>query len=124
MIATLTQIQPRSVDLRSRMEASIAVIRRNIAEIEDVCRREETVAHLRQRLNTLFRPLLLDGITMLQLLGETPLAQRFTTLQHSLLNALRGEADRIVRLGEYLSADELAAAAKCYIDLIQQELAR
>ena len=38
-------------------------------------------------LNSLFRPLLLDGITMLELAGKTALAQEFTAAAVSALSA-------------------------------------
>lgn len=122
MIATLNRVAPQAVDLRSRMENSIAVIRRNLAEIHAVCRCEMTAGQLRQRLNTLFRALLLDGITMLQLIGETALADQFSSLQRGLLAALKQPPDKALILGEYLSMDELAGAAERYIRLIQNEL--
>lgn len=70
MISTLKQISPKEVNLNSKLADSVSVIRRNLAEIKAVCIRRETVGALRSMLNTLFRPLLLDGITMLGLLGE------------------------------------------------------
>ena len=121
-VATLNRVAPRAVDLRSRMENSIAVIRRNLAEIHAVCRCEATAGQLRQRLNTLFRPLLLDGITMLQLVGETALADQFSSLQRGLLAALKQPPDKAFLLSEYLPADELTSAAERYVRLIQNEL--
>lgn len=122
MIATLNRVAPQAVDLRSRMENSIAVIRRNLVEIHAACRCEMTAGQLRQRLNTLFRPLLLDGITMLQLIDETALADQLSSLQRGLLAALKQPPDKALILGEYLSMDELAGAAERYIRLIQDEL--
>ena len=121
MVATLKQIPPKAVDPASRMKCSVAVIRQNLADLQDVCDRAETVAQLRLKLNTLFRPLLLDTITMLQLIGEVKLAEEFTALQRSFLTALRQETDQRIILGEYLSPDALVAAAESYIELIQKE---
>lgn len=119
MIATLEPIPPKAIDLSTRLGNSVAVIRQNLAEIREICSREETVALLRSRLNTVFRPLLLDGITMLGLLGNDKLASRFTEIQRLFLNALRQDATTIVRLGDYLPVDKLTAAAEEYILLIQ-----
>lgn len=121
MIATLKAITPKAVDPHSKMRNSVAVIWQNIAEIQSVCNQEETVAQLRQKLNTLFRPLLLDGITMLQMIGEMKLAEEFSILQRSFLTALRQETDQRIILGEYLSVDALTTAAESYIELIQKE---
>lgn len=119
MIATLKPIPPKEVDLTSRLIDSEAVIRRNLDEIRQLSSREETVGTLRSKLNTLFRPLLLDGITMLHLIGENDLALRFTEIQRHFLNALRQEPHTIVRLGDYLPMDEFAAAAEEYIQIIR-----
>ncbi len=121
MIATLKPITPKAVDLHSKMSTSVVVIRQNLADIRSVCGRAETVAQLRLKLNTLFRPLLLDGITMLQLIGEVKLAEDFTAHQRSFLSALRQDPNLCIILGEYLSTDALTTAAERYIALIQEE---
>lgn len=69
-------------------------------------------------MNPLFRPLLLDGITMLQLMGQTGLAHRFTALQGGLLDGLRQNAGVKLILGRYLDVQELKEATEEYIELI------
>lgn len=118
MVATLVNTDPKTVCLSERMEASIAVIQRNLSDIRWICSRIETIGALRSQMNTLFRPLLLDGITMLELLGESELAQRFTILQHDFLRALRQDETVKIKLGDYLSVEELTAAAEAYLRLI------
>lgn len=124
MIATLNPIPPRNVDFSDKLRESADVIRQNIAEIQEVCNKEETVGTLRSKLNTLFRPLLLDGITMLRLLGETELAEQFTALQKRFLAALQQDKNTVITLGNFLSVKELTAAAECYIHLIMEEVDR
>lgn len=119
MIATLDPITPKAVDLPGRIRNSVAVIRQNLSEIQDLCSREESVGQLRSRLNTLFRPLLLDGITMLNLLGEADLAQRFSGVQRTFLNVLRQEPSTVLRLGDHIPMDELVSATESYVQLIQ-----
>lgn len=120
MIATLEKINPRETDIFSKMKASTHVMRQNLSDIQELCRGRKTVGVLRTKLNTLFRPLLLDGITMLQLLEENELAQRFTALQRGFLNALRQEPDTVVTLSDYLCMEELSAVTEEYIHLIKQ----
>ena len=119
MIATLEPITPKGADLQSRIRNSVAVIRQNLSEIQNLCSKEETVGQLRSQLNTLFRPLLLDGITMLNLLGEADLAQRFSGVQRTFLNVLRQEPSAVVRLGDQIPLDELVSATESYVKLIQ-----
>lgn len=119
MIATLEPIPSQATDLSTRLSNSVPIIRQNLSEIQELCSREETVALLRSKLNTVFRPLLLDGITMLGLLGKEKLASRFTEIQRLFLNVLRQDAATIVRLADYLPVDKLTATAEEYILLIQ-----
>ena len=122
VIATLEQISPWETDLSQKLGDSVSVLRRNLCDIREVCSKPEAVSSLRANLNTLFRPLLLDGITMLGLLGEEALAARFTAIQRSFLTALGQEADTVITLGDFLPVGELTAAAECYIQLILNEL--
>jgi len=120
MIATLNPVPAKSVDLWRRTRDSVAVIRQNLSEIQTVCSSEEYVGLLRSRLNTLFRPLLLDVITMLRMLDEVELAQRFTSIQHSFQNAINQDPGTKITLGDYLNIDELNGAVEEYIHLIEQ----
>ena len=122
MIATLKRTEPKQIQFAGILENSVAVLRQNVAQIRELCGRNTTVSELRKELNTIFRPLLLDGITMLQLGEQTQLAERFTALQSSFLNALRQAPDCKLRLEEYLSVLELEAAAQQYIQWIQEQL--
>lgn len=119
VIASLKFVPPRKTDLEDRLIHSVDVIRQNLAEIRELCSRDETVGTLRSKRNTLFRPLLLDGITMLNLLGKTELAQRFVEVQRQFLNTLRMESSASVTLGDYISIDALTAAAEEYVRIIQ-----
>lgn len=122
MVATLEQIEPKETDLAGRMEESIPVIRQNLSDIGALCHSPQTAGTLRSKLDPLFRPLLLDGITMLDLLGETDLARRFSALQRGFLAALRQSPDTPVTLDEHLPITDLTAAAEKYIKLIESEL--
>ena len=119
MIATLQQIPPKSINFTPKFHSSISVLRENLEEIINMCDTEETVSNLRSKLNTLFRPLFLDGITMLQLIGETNLAKEFAKLQQELLSALRQEPQQKVILKEYLSIPKLQMSVEVYIQLIK-----
>lgn len=121
MVAVLERTTPEKVDFLPLMEASDGVLRRNLADIMEVCRRNHTLTSLRARMDTLFRPLLLDGITMLELLGEEALAFRFRTLQGELLAALGQNGDGTIRLADYLSLPELESAVTEYRKLIEAQ---
>ena len=120
MLASIGRMKPEPVDLCPYFRRSVQIIRENVAEIE----RFASVTHgpdlFPSALNRLFRPLLLDGISMLTLAGETALAGRFTKLQGALMTFLRG--DRSGRLSDVLSLPELSAAAEAYVRLIEARI--
>lgn len=123
-VATLRQITPAKVNLAEKIENSIPVLQANFADVVELCTAEEAVGTLRSKLNILFRPLFLDAITMLNLLGETDLAEEFSDRQTELLTALRqAPADRIL-LKDYISMDKLRISVEKYIDLIHETLNR
>ena len=71
-------------------------------------------------MNSLLRPLLLDGITMLELAGETALAQEFTALQQQFMSFMRGA--RREALQETLSLDQLHDLTEQYAQMIKQQI--
>ena len=78
------------------------------------------MGELRSTLNTLFRPFLLDAITMLGLAGETELANQFLHIQKIFLNALRQKPGTTIVLGEYLPIADLESAVDEYAVLIER----
>lgn len=118
VVAVLQEIPPQYVDFADRLKSSAKVLQANVTDIIELASSAETVANLRSKLNTLFRPLFLDGITMLNLIGETALAQEFASLQQELLSALRKDPQQSICLKEYVSISKLQASAKKYVELI------
>lgn len=122
-VATLRKIKSARVDIETEMAQSINVLEENLLEIEKTAAIAQSAAALRGQLNTLFRPLLLDGITMLDLLGATDLHGKFTTIQQAFLAALRRDDPQLL-LCEHISLEELRSAATEYKRLILAELDR
>lgn len=118
IIATLRQISPSFAPIRERMEESIPVLHQYRQQLIEVCTAPVPTMQLRQLLNPLFRALLLDGITMLDLLGETALQDQLTVLQHAFLNALHSDAAEL-RLSDHLPVDQLSEIIDDYIRLIE-----
>lgn len=113
MVGHLKEQEPQSVNLNKLREESTQVIRDNMSEIETFC----TITHKPQEydeaLNKLFRALLLDGITMLELAGESALAEEFKSIQKDFLEFMRGERTGI--LSDAISLDKLSKLAEQYI---------
>ena len=122
MVAVLERIPPCETDIADRMRRSLPVLRQNTAEICALCEGKTTAAALRGQLDRLFRALLLDGITMLELLEEQALAAQLRPLQQGRLRAVRQEADAPVCLRDYLPPEALTAAAAAYARRIEAEI--
>ena len=120
MLASIKHTKPESVDLKPYYRRSVQIVRENVGAIERFASAAHDPAAYLPALNRLFRPLLLDGISMLTLAGETALAGRFTELQGALMTFLRG--DRSGRLSDVLSLPELSAAAEAYVRLIEARI--
>lgn len=120
----MQRIEPKRVSLKPKLESSVGVLKENLSQILALCEEKVEVGILRTKLNPLFRPLLLDGITMLNLIGETGLADSFLKLQRGLLSALRQEPEKPIFLKDYLSVDALKTSALRYADLIVLEMDR
>lgn len=122
VVATLVRIDPRKIDLHRYMSQSIPTIQRNLAEIKALCFSPKTVGELRSVLNSLFRPLFLDSITMLKLLGENDLAEKLSNVQQKFLNALRQNSDTAVVLKDHIPINVLEEVANGYVTLIAKEM--
>ena len=120
--ATLTKIPPKTGCLKKVMKNSVCVLQNNVSEILELSVRNESVENLRLKMNSLFRPLFLDGISMLKLIEEHELANQFIDLQNQLLQALRQDAKKCLFLKDYVSLKLLQRSAKEYIQLIQKEI--
>lgn len=118
VIARISPREPKTIDMRPFLARSIYVLRENVAEIDSFA----TVSHGPNEyicaLNRLFRPLFLDGISMLELVGETNLAESLRVLQGQLMEFMRGSRDRA--LSSTLSLEALHDAANEYVRLIEK----
>ena len=119
MIATLKPIPPKPAAWTEILLRSERVIWQNLEEVQSLSSHRKTVGALRGTLDTLFRPLLLDGITMLTLLGEHELAQRFTAVQRQFLKVLNRDPQDTVKLEDFLPMAALSASVHDYIRLIR-----
>lgn len=120
-LGCLRRTLPHDGDLRAVWEASIPVLRQNVAELGAFASASHAPEIYMEALNQLFRPLLLDGITMLELVGETNLAEQFRSLQGELMAFLR--TDRVGPLNAALSIPALRSLAEEYEQLIVKNLA-
>ena len=96
IVSALVPCRPQHLDTASLLRASVQNLSDLETAIRSFCRTSQTPQAQRAALNRLFRPLLLDGITMMELLEEDSLVQDLTGLQASLLRAMRDDRSQVL----------------------------
>lgn len=122
VIGRVKWAEPKQTDRKPYLRRSVQIVRENVEAIMLFAAEPHDPGDYLSALNALFRPLLLDGISMLTLAGEGELANRFTGLQGALMTFMRGS--RTGRLKDTLSLPELSAAAEEYVRLIECRITR
>jgi len=79
----------------------------------------QSVDVLRESMNQLFRPLLLDGLTMMQLLEEEQLVLMLRDIQNRYLEQLR--KNQPLRLADYMDCAMIDKAIAHIIKLISEK---
>ena len=120
MVGTVISAEAAPQLLTPYLKDSISVIRENCTAIEAFAAEKHDPNAYFPVMNSLFRPLLLDGITMLALAGETDLAQKFTALQQQFMAFMRGTREEALR--EALSMDSLHDLTERYAHLIERQI--
>ena len=120
MVAVLERVAQEEVDKRKYYEKSAVTLEKLGQDVEKFCAIERSPEELRNAMDTLFRAILLDGSTMLELLGETEISQKLKTVQSQLLTAVR--ENRALRLDCVLDLDLLQEGIREYYSLIRRQL--
>lgn len=119
-VGILQQAEPTSVDLRPYMERSLAALHSLRSDIVGFCSRRQSPAAQRRAMETLFRPILLDGVTMLELLEEERLASSLRTIRTQFMEAVKKNCTAV--LASQLDMPLLAASIDEYAQLITAEM--
>ena len=120
MLGQFSRAVPNVQRLTPLLQESILVLRENVEEIEKYASIPHAPEDYLPAMNRLFRPLLLDGISMLQLTGETALVLGFSALQRNLMDFLR--SPRVSVLSASLSLETLHTLSEQYVQLIKKQL--
>lgn len=120
MVGDVRITEPKPQNIIPLLIESVSVLRNNCAEIEAFAAEKHNPDAYLPMMNRLFRPLLLDGITMLVLAGESALAQEFAALQQEFMVFMRGP--RTETMDEVLSLSKLHDLTEEYIRLIEKQL--
>lgn len=119
-VGILERAQPVPVELRPCLEGSLTTLHDLREEITAFCSWKQPAAALREARDTLFRPILLDGVTMLELLGEEQTATPLRTVRAQFLRIIR--ENRPAVLAEELDMRLLCAAMIQYEELILKQI--
>ena len=121
-VALLQKDLPLAVDLTPYFQESAEILLKLKQDIAAFCSREQSPQALRAAQNTIFRALLLDGITMLELLGNEEPRKTLKFVQGELLTALK--ENKTLVLADRLSINRLEGAIDTYRELIQAQSSR
>lgn len=119
MVATIREAPVSTPAFSDLLRRSCRVLAQYKMDIQTFCSTQKTGEELSAAMNPLFRATLLDGITMLELIGQDALAEQFRLIQRPFLQAVR--AGKPVVLCECLNLPSWLAAIDQYMALIQRE---
>lgn len=120
MVAVLNKTTSETVKTKALLEHSISVLQALSRGITTFCLQEKSAVDIRSSMNTLFRAILLDGITMLDLIGETSIAHKLKVVHSQFMNAVK--ENKPLQLDQCLDITLLNAAISEYIDLIRAHI--
>lgn len=116
-IAVLQKSLPRTVDLKPYLQKSADTLLKLKQDINAFCSRKQSPQALRAAQDSIFRALLLDGITMLELLENEEPLKTLKSIQRELLTALK--ENKTLALADRLSLNRFENAIDAYRELIQ-----
>lgn len=115
-VAVLNKTACEAVETESMAKHSISVLQSLGKEITGFCSQEKSSMDIRLSMNTLFRAILLDAITMLDLIGETQISQKLKIVQGQFMNAVK--ENKPMQLDQCLDIALLNSAITEYMNLI------
>ncbi len=120
MVGGVVKANPETVDLIPLLKNSIEILKNCLGDVEVFAKEEHSAQEYALAMERLFRPLLLDGITMLELAGEELLAGEFRKVQKDFLSFMRGS--KTGKLMNSLSLERLHAITMEYANLIEKQI--
>ena len=118
MVAVLEPVPCKAVDFAPLFKQSIQTLDDLKQDILSFCTLKQTSQAITTAMNTLFRAILLDGITMLELCAETALVEKLQIVQSEFMIAVK--KNTTVILSEEISVDLLVEAIEEYKRLIER----
>ena len=120
VVGTLTRTEPKAVDYNSLLRKSASVLSNCLSDIGAYSRIVHDPSEYPVMMDRLFRALLLDGISMLELAGESTLAKGFTDVQKQFIAFMKSSRSGLI--SDFVSMDKLFDLTRNYIGLIENKL--
>lgn len=117
VVGQLELCKAEAVDLKPYLEEALENWEKLRRELQQFVTAEQSSQALKESMNRLFRPLLLDGLSMAKLLKETELVALLEGLQKQFLCAVR--KNEAVRLAEELDCGEIDRAIDEFVRLVE-----
>ena len=109
-----------TVDFLPLLKQSLSVLDDLKHEIIKFCSVEQSFDAQIKTMDPLFRPLLLDGVTMLEITGDSESVNELTRIRTEYMNALRLKST--VRLFDHISEHDIEHAVCKYRTIIAQKI--
>lgn len=120
MLGFIEPCERKEAKLIPYLEQSLLNWEKLKQEIQEYMQKKAEPQELRQAMNRLFRPILVDSMAMMELLRETELAERLNILQGKFLWIVR--KNETVRLCDKLDCDELRNVMEEIIRLVKRKV--
>lgn len=117
MLGFIETYERKEVELTPYLEQSLLNWEKLKQEIQEYMQKKVESQELRQAMNRLFRPILVDSLAMMELLSETELVERLKVLQEHFLKVVC--KNELVRLCDELDCDGLRNIIEEIIRLVK-----
>ncbi len=120
VMAELQPAEIRKADFEPLFKQSVRILEELKQDLRDFCGRQHTQQEIRAQMDPLFRAILLDAVTMLELSEKNDLADKLRGVQRAFLAAMRKEGG--VTLTDEISLETLLEAIDEYAAWIGENI--
>lgn len=120
MVGRIEQCEVKTIDMLPLLHKAISNWEKLRKEVQEFVSEVQTPQNMKNSMNRLFRPLLLDGITMMQLLEKEKQAEQLRELQKKYLAVVREE--REARLADEFDCTAFDEAVDTFIGLVREKI--
>ena len=119
IVGSILECPKSNYDKRKILDQSTLVLRKLYSEIEKFSKSPHSDEEYKEAMDVIFRAILLDGITMLEISGQNNLAESFIKIQRDFLAFMKGNKKGI--LADTISLEELQILVLRYEKLIMEK---